>query len=92
MVDDGSVNRDIVLCVLEGGGVVVEEELPKADGSPCAVTFTKGDIVEVQVLPERVPRRLILRFAHKFGVPPHFFWNPEKMPAEMMQRPGQLPH
>lgn len=89
MVDDGSVNRDIVLCVLESGGVVVDEEPPKPDGSPRAVTFTKGDLVEVQVLPERVPRRLVLRFAHKFEVAPHFFWHPEKLPADQ-QRPGQL--
>lgn len=83
MVDDGSVLRDTVVAVLKAQGVDVSE---KQHSEETATTLIKGDILEVQFFPERVPRRLVMRLAHKFEIPPHYFWHPEMMREEERQK------
>ncbi len=65
----------IVVRVLRACGVSVSEKRGRT-------IMVSGSVIEVQRFTERVPRRMVLRIAYKFGVPPHYFWHPEMMPGE----------
>ena len=59
--------------VLAAYGVSVTQE---ADNS----VMSKGDIIEVQCLPDSVHRRMLHRLARLFGVPIHHFYRPGLAP------------
>lgn len=89
MSDEGFVPRETVLAVLKSSGVSVEEGISDDDPPRHVVTISKGSVAEVHFLPDMVPRRMVIRFAHKLGVSAHYFWNPEKIP-EGQRVPGLL--
>jgi len=44
--------------------------------------MAKGDNVEVQdAIPDPLPRRFVMRLAHKFDIPPYYFWHPDEARA-----------
>lgn len=85
---DGAVPREIVVAVLQGSGVSVSQSTDAQQR--LRVTMIRDTVVEVQFLPDMVPRRLVLRLSHKFEVPAHYFWHPDMMPKGQ-QLPGLLP-
>lgn len=70
----GSVSRGAVIHVLHHCGValIVHDE--------STILLIDGDTPEVYVLPENVPRRMLHRFSHKYGVNIEYFYHPEKCP------------
>ena len=81
-MDDGGVPHEIVIAVLRANGVDVSETME--DGQ-LKTTMIRDFVVEAQFLPVMVPRRFVLRLAHKFAVPPHYFWHPEMMAEEKLR-------
>jgi hypothetical protein len=73
-VSDVSIDRDTVILVLKAGGVSVS-----LAGDCC--TLAKDATIETIVLPQRVERRMLFRFQYKYGVPIHWFFNPEMIPG-----------
>jgi len=86
-MDDGAVPKETVVLVLKSCGVSVSERL---EGEKSRTTLIRGEVVEVQYFPDLVPRRLVLRLAHKFQIPRHLFWHPEMM-APDQRLPGLMP-
>lgn len=82
----GAVRRDVVLAVLRASGVsVVALEDAKFDDKTVTNAFVldkPGLPTEVQLLPDLVPRRLVLRFANRYGIPSQAFWHPETVGVE----------
>lgn len=62
----GDVERERVVNNLRLHGVRVSKD--STDESRPVYTLTKGDIVEVQLFPERVSRHLIGRLSAKFSI------------------------
>lgn len=84
---DRTVPRDAVLTAFRGYGVAVKEV--HDDRGRVLVTLVRAPAaVEVQVLPENIPLRLVLRLAAKFGVPAYHFLQPGEFPDEP---DGELP-
>ena len=69
------LNAEAVVRVLRANGVEVSEDKGRT-------IMVLGTEIEVQCFTERIPRRMVLRLAHKFKVAPHYFWHPEMMPGE----------
>lgn len=71
----GTVPQTTVLDVLRSHQVSVHDVVVNdADG----VILSGVGVVEVQMLPEPVSRRLIQRLSAKFRIPIEFFYHPEK--------------
>ena len=70
----GSVKKADVLKVLRANGVVVASDRQNT-------LLSKGEVVEVQLLPEWVHRRMIHRFARIFEIEIHLFYHPELLPG-----------
>lgn len=83
MGDDGSVASEVVLDVLSRMGVSVST-VGEPEDTPRSILIGQEGVVEVQVLPAQVPRRLVQRLAHKFGIPSYLFWHPEMLPPPGM--------
>ena len=70
-MDDGTVARAIVVLVLQSN-CDVQQFTVRVDGN--VVTLVKDGVPESHVLPERIPRKMLQRLAHKYGVPiDHFY-------------------
>lgn len=79
MTFDRTVPREAILAAFRGYGVTVKEV--HDERGRVLVTFMRGSsAVEVQVLPDEVPLRIVLRLAAKFGVPAHHFLAPGEFP------------
>jgi hypothetical protein len=78
---DRTVPRDAILAAFRGYGVSVKEV--HDERGRVLVTFVRGtSAVEVQVLPDQVPLRIVLRLAAKFGVSAHHFLAPGEFPSD----------
>jgi hypothetical protein len=78
--------RDAVLAAFRGCGVSVTEV--RDDRGRVLVTFVRGwSAVEVQLLPDLMPLRQVLRLAEKFSVPEFHFLAPGEMLAPDTSKP-----
>ena len=83
-----TVPRDAILAAFRGYGVAVKEV--HDERGRVLVTFIRGSsAVEVQVLPDDVPLRIVLRLAAKFGVPAYHFLPPGEFPPDSDDLPPQ---
>jgi hypothetical protein len=77
MSDDGSVNRDIMIEVLQRNGAEVSVQQDQAD----MFLISKGEVLEIVPIPGICRRRLIHYLSRKFTTPIHHFYNPLMAPA-----------
>jgi len=68
--EPGSVKKDVALEVLVAHGVSVVHKGNK-------VILSKGNVIEVQLFPARLHRRMLHRLARRFDIPIYHFYHPE---------------
>lgn len=71
---DGAVALASVIAVLKTVGPTNNVSIA-VDGN--VVTLVKDGIPEVYVLPDRVPRPMVQRFANKYSIRIEYFYHPE---------------
>ena len=85
--NDG-VSRGVVLATLSKSGFATIAEAETDDGWQRILLMSPDStIIETVILPRTVPRRVLFRLSHKYGVPMHFFFHPEMTPE-----PGESVH
>lgn len=73
MSETGEVSRTQVVRVLKAEGSLSFS----LDGDVNALTYYKDGNPEVVILTDPVPRKMLHRLAHKFGIPIEYFYHPE---------------
>ena len=73
-MDDGSVSLQQVFQVLAAAPTVANVSVAVSGNS---VTLVRDGVPEVQDLPDPVPRKMLRRFAYKYGIPMECFYHPE---------------
>ena len=79
MDGESSVPLDTVLRVLAKNGVSISIE---AGENSHMVKLAKGDHIEVVILTDPVRKRMLQRFARKFGCHVYLFYNPEMVAGQ----------
>lgn len=74
---DGDVERETVIRVLRACGVAVSQQV-----GIDLIILEKADNIEVHRLDLAVSRRMLQRFSRRFGVPIHYFYNPDHILPE----------
>ena len=74
-MSDTQVHRDIVIKALKAGDVDVSRDGDK-------FTLAKENVaIQTIVIPLWVERKMLFRFQYRYGIPIHWFFNPEMIPG-----------
>ena len=74
MSEGGEVDLDVAIAVLRANGVVVHGQ----DKGPAnMLVIARGDLIEAQQFPKNLSRKMVHYLSRKYGVPIHYFYNPQ---------------
>jgi hypothetical protein len=74
-LSNSGVSRDVVIAALKAAGVDVSV------GPNGEVTLAKNGRLETLIFPEELEKQMLFRLKFHYGVPIHWFWNPQMIPG-----------